>query len=186
MSQYLLEYLSVDLKIEQNRIFYMVFQQLVKIPSIHSFEVSIAKIIRPIYVLQDLKECTIVAGSFAMAAWSNVFFENLLCGVMKMWKDVFILKVIKPSFFVSSLSVCSSLSLPSSSNLHHSSCPSQKAHKQDITSQNYVQPEESQEPRSLQVFRDHHAFLPFLVSDLFICTTNRFSQISTSNFDAQV
>ena len=89
----------------------MVFQQLVKIPSIHSFKGSIAKITRPIYVLQDLKACTIVARSFAMAAWSNVFFENLLCGVIKMWKDVFILKVIKPSSFISSLSVCSSLSL---------------------------------------------------------------------------
>lgn len=43
----------------------MVFQQLVKIPSVYSFKVSIAKIIRPIYVLQDLKDCTIVAGSFA-------------------------------------------------------------------------------------------------------------------------
>ena len=111
MSQYLLEYLSVDLKIGQNQIFYMVFQQLGKITSIHSFEVSIAKIIRPIYVLQDLKECTIVAGSFAMAAWSNIFFENLLCGVIKMWKDVSTLKVIKPSSFVPSLSVCLFLSL---------------------------------------------------------------------------
>lgn len=87
----------------------MVFQQLVKIPSIHSFEGSIAKITRPIYVLKDLKACTIVARSFAMAAWSNVFFENLLCGVIKMWQDVFILKVIKPSSFISSLFVPLSL-----------------------------------------------------------------------------
>lgn len=48
------------------------------------------RLLNPLYVLQDLKDCTVVAGSFAVAAQSHVFFENLLCGVTKVWKDVFI------------------------------------------------------------------------------------------------
>lgn len=73
----------------------MVFQQLVKIPSFIPSKVPLLRLLNPLYVLQDLKDCTVVAGSFALAAQSTVFFENLLCGVTKVWKDVFILNVIK-------------------------------------------------------------------------------------------